>query len=145
MLANKQDLGQIISLETVSRLFTFLQLLYSRISLLLHVCISLQGKPFQEAMGEVAYAASFFEWFSEEVKRLDGDILSPPTKGRRMLITKQPLGVAALITPWNFPVAMVARKAAAALAAGCATVLKPSEETPLSALALAEVCPSICN
>ena len=96
-------------------------------------------------MGEVAYAASFFEWFSEEVKRLDGDILSPPTKGRRVLITKQPLGVAALITPWNFPVAMVARKAAAALAAGCATVLKPSEETPLSALALAEVCPSICN
>lgn len=93
-------------------------------------------------MGEVAYAASFFEWFSEEVKRIDGDILAPPVKGRRVLVTRQPVGVAALITPWNFPVAMVARKAAAALAAGCATVLKPSEETPLSALGLAEVNPT---
>lgn len=101
-----------------------------------------QGKPHQEAMGEVAYAASFFEWFSEEVKRIDGDILAPPIKGRRVLVTRQPVGVAALITPWNFPVAMVARKAAAALAAGCATVLKPSEETPLSALGLAEVNPT---
>ena len=90
-------------------------------------------------MGEVAYAASFFEWFSEQVKRLDGDILAAPKRGQRILVTKQPVGVAALITPWNFPVAMVARKASAALAAGCAAVLKPSEETPLSALALAEV------
>ena len=101
--------------------------------------IPLQGKPFQEAMGEVAYAASFFEWFSEQVKRLDGDLLAPPKRGQRVLVTRQPVGVAALITPWNFPVAMVARKASAALAAGCATILKPSEETPLSALALAEV------
>ena len=90
-------------------------------------------------MGEVAYAASFFEWFSEEIKRLHGDILAPPVKGRRVLVTRQPVGVAALITPWNFPVAMITRKAAAAMAAGCSTVLKPSEETPLSALALAEV------
>ena len=90
-------------------------------------------------MGEVAYAASFFEWFSEQVKRLDGDLLAPPKRGQRVLVTRQPVGVAALITPWNFPVAMVARKASAALAAGCATVLKPSEETPLSALTLAEV------
>ena len=93
-------------------------------------------------MGEVVYGASFFEWFSEEVKRLEGDILPPPVKGRRVLVTRQPVGVAALVTPWNFPIAMITRKAAAALAAGCAVVLKPSEETPLSALALAEVCPS---
>ena len=93
-------------------------------------------------MGEVAYAASFFEWFSEQVKRLEGDVLAPPIKGRRVLLTREPVGVAALITPWNFPVAMAARKTAAALAAGCATVLKPSEETPLSALALAEVPPT---
>ena len=92
------------------------------------VSIVLQGKPFQEAMVEVAYAVSFFEWFSEQVKRLDGDILAAPKRGQRILITKQPVGVAALITPWNFPIAMVARKASAALAAGCATVLKPSEE-----------------
>lgn len=90
-------------------------------------------------MGEVAYAASFFEWFSEEVKRLEGDIIAPPKRGQRILVTRQPVGVAALITPWNFPIAMVARKTSAALAAGCTAVLKPSEETPLSALALAEV------
>ena len=104
-------------------------------------CVSTapQGKPFQDARGEVAYAASFFEWFSEQIKHLDGDILAAPKRGQRILVTKQPVGVAALITPWNFPVAMVARKASAALAAGCAAVLKPSEETPLSALALAEV------
>ena len=103
------------------------------------ISILLQGKPFQEAMVEVAYAASFFEWFSEQVKSLDGDILSAPKRGQRILVTKQPVGVAALITPWNFPVTMVARKASAALAAGCAAVLKPSEETPLSVLALTEV------
>jgi acyl-CoA reductase-like NAD-dependent aldehyde dehydrogenase len=97
------------------------------------VLILLQGKPFQEAICEVAYVASFFEWFSEQVKVTS-------QKGTESIgHTRQPVGVAALITPWNFPVAMVARKASAALAAGCATVLKPSEETPLSALALAEV------
>ena len=78
----------------------------------------------------MTYAASFFEWFSEQVKRLDDDILAPPKRGQRVLVTRQPVGVAALITPWpwNFPVAMVARKALAALATGCATVLKPSAE-----------------
>ena len=88
---------------------------------------------------EVTYGASFLEWFAEEAKRIDGDIIPPPVKGRRVLITKQPVGVCALITPWNFPVAMVTRKAGAALAAGCTAVVKPSEEAPFSALALAEV------
>ena len=86
-----------------------------------------------------AYAALFIEWFSEQVKHLDDDLLAPPKREQRVLVTRQPLGMAALITPWNFPVALVARKASAALAAGCATVLKSSEEALLSALALAEV------
>lgn len=85
------------------------------------------------------YCASFLEWFSEEAKRVNGSIIPPPTTGRRILVLKQPIGVAALITPWNFPVAMVTRKVGPALAAGCAAVLKPSEETPMSALALAAV------
>lgn len=92
-----------------------------------------------ESRGEVAYGASFIEWFSEEAKRLYGDVIPPTAKGRRIIVTKEPVGVAALITPWNFPLAMVLRKASAALAAGCTCVIKPSEETPLIALALAEV------
>ena len=92
-----------------------------------------------ESRAEVAYGVSFVEWFAEESKRVYGDILPPPVKGRRLIVNKQPLGVVALVTPWNFPVAMILRKAAAALAAGCTCVVKPSEETPLSALALAEV------
>ena len=88
---------------------------------------------------EVAYAASFIEWFAEEAKRVYGDIIPPPIKGKRILVTREPVGVAALVTPWNFPVAMILRKASAALAAGCACIVKPSEETPLTALALAEV------
>ena len=87
----------------------------------------------------MAYGAAFVEWFAEEAKRVYGDVVPSPMKGRRILITKQPLGVSGLITPWNFPVAMILRKAGAALAAGCACVIKPSEETPLSALAMAEV------
>lgn len=85
------------------------------------------------------YGASFFSWYAEEAKRVEGDILSSHVSGRRTLVIRQPVGVAALFTPWNFPIAMIARKASAALAAGCAVVVKPSEETPLSALALAEV------
>lgn len=99
-----------------------------------------QGKPLAEAMGEVIYAASFFAWFGEEAKRIDGDIintLSPSNS--KILITKEPIGVVAAITPWNFPLAMIARKAAAAIAAGCTLVWKPSEETPLSANALAVI------
>jgi succinate-semialdehyde dehydrogenase/glutarate-semialdehyde dehydrogenase len=98
-----------------------------------------QGKPLPEAAGEIAYAASFVEWFAEEGKRIYGDIIPSPIADRRMLVLKQPAGVCAAITPWNFPSAMITRKAGPALAAGCAMIVKPSELTPLSALALAEL------
>lgn len=98
-----------------------------------------QGKPLAEARGEVAYAASFFEWFAEEAKRLYGEVIPANAHGRRLLALRQPIGVAAAITPWNFPLAMITRKAAPALAAGCTFVVKPAAETPLSALALAEL------
>jgi succinate-semialdehyde dehydrogenase / glutarate-semialdehyde dehydrogenase len=95
-----------------------------------------QGKPLSEALGEVAYAASFFSWFSEEAKRLSGDILQSNVPNSTILVQREPVGVVAAITPWNFPLAMLARKAGAAIAAGCTLVCKPSEETPLSANAL---------
>ena len=98
-----------------------------------------QGKPLAEARGEIAYAASFIEWFAEEAKRIYGDTMPSPAAGRRILVTKEPVGVCAAITPWNFPAAMITRKAGPALAAGCTMVLKPSELTPFSALALAEL------
>jgi succinate-semialdehyde dehydrogenase / glutarate-semialdehyde dehydrogenase len=98
-----------------------------------------QGKPLAEAKGEVAYAASFFEWFAEEAKRIAGDTLASPWPDKRLIVTKEPIGVCAAITPWNFPLAMITRKAAPALAAGCPIVLKPAEATPFSALALAEL------
>jgi len=96
-----------------------------------------QGKPLAEARSEVAYGATFFEWFAEEGKRTYGDIIPSPNRGQRILVTKQPVGVCAAITPWNFPFAMITRKVAPALAAGCTIVVKPAEATPLSALALA--------
>jgi succinate-semialdehyde dehydrogenase / glutarate-semialdehyde dehydrogenase len=96
-----------------------------------------QGKPIAEARGEVAYAASFLIWFAEEARRVNGDLLTPHQPDRRLLVRKQPVGVVAAITPWNFPLAMITRKAGPALAVGCTIVLKPSELTPLSALALA--------
>jgi succinate-semialdehyde dehydrogenase / glutarate-semialdehyde dehydrogenase len=96
-----------------------------------------QGKPLAEAKAEIAYAASFYEWFAEEGKRVYGDTIPPPTPDRRIVVLKEPVGVAAGITPWNFPSAMVTRKSAPALAAGCTMVLKPAEQTPLSALAVA--------
>ena len=96
-----------------------------------------QGKPLAEAMGEIAYAASFIEWFAEEAKRVNGDMLQSPWQDRRLVVIKQPIGVCAAITPWNFPSAMIARKAGPALAAGCPMVLKPAPATPYSALALA--------
>ncbi|MBC3419552.1 NAD-dependent succinate-semialdehyde dehydrogenase [Pseudomonas sp. RW3S2] len=96
-----------------------------------------QGKPLAEAKGEVAYAASFLEWFAEEGRRVYGDIIPTPKADARVLVTKEPIGVVAAITPWNFPLAMVTRKVGPALAAGCTLILKPSEETPLSAFALA--------
>lgn len=95
-----------------------------------------QGKPLAESRGEIAYGASFIEWFAEEAKRTYGDIIPQDQAGRRLLVIKQPVGVVAAITPWNFPNAMITRKLAPALAAGCTVVLKPASETPLSALAL---------
>lgn len=98
-----------------------------------------QGKPLYEARGEVAFGASFVDWFSEEAKRIYGDVIPSAGRDRRFVVLKQPIGVCAAITPWNFPLAMITRKAAAALAAGCTMVVKPSEETPLTALAMAEL------
>jgi len=98
-----------------------------------------QGKPLAEARGEVGYGASFIEWFAEEGKRTYGDIIPTPANDRRILVIKQPIGVVASITPWNFPIAMITRKCAPALAAGCPVVIKPAAETPLSALAIAEL------
>lgn len=98
-----------------------------------------QGKPMTESRGEIRYGASFIEWFAEEGKRAYGDIIPPHAPGVRLLVSKQGVGVVGAITPWNFPNAMITRKVAPALAAGCTVVVKPSEETPLSALALAEL------
>ncbi|OZG74428.1 succinate-semialdehyde dehydrogenase (NADP(+)) [Hahella sp. CCB-MM4] len=97
------------------------------------------GKPIKESLGEVAYGASFVEWFAEEAKRVYGDVIPPPKGDRRILAIKQPIGVSTAITPWNFPLAMITRKCAPALAAGCTAVVKPAEATPLTALALAEL------
>lgn len=110
VLAHQDDLGALISLE--------------------------QGKPLAEGKGEVAYAASYIEWFGEEATRMNGDIIPAPVPGRRMFALKEPVGVVAAITPWNFPAAMIARKIAPALAAGCTVVCKPAEDTPLTSLAL---------
>lgn len=96
-----------------------------------------QGKPFAEAKGEIAYAASFIEWFSEEGKRTYGDIIPTPAGDKRLLVVKEPVGVCAAITPWNFPAAMITRKVAPALAAGCTMIVRPADATPLTALALA--------
>ena len=98
-----------------------------------------QGKPLAEARGEILYGAGFVEWYAEEAKRLYGDVIPTNNPHRRLLTIRQPVGVAAAITPWNFPSAMILRKAAPALAAGCPMIVKPAEETPLSALALAEL------
>ncbi|MGJ7485997.1 NAD-dependent succinate-semialdehyde dehydrogenase [Variovorax sp. LT2P21] len=110
MLAHQDDLGRLMTLE--------------------------QGKPLAEARGEIAYAASFLEWFAEEAKRVDGEVLQPQRAGQRIVVLKQPIGVCAAITPWNFPAAMITRKVGPALAAGCTIVVKPAELTPLSAFAL---------
>jgi succinate-semialdehyde dehydrogenase/glutarate-semialdehyde dehydrogenase len=96
-----------------------------------------QGKPLAESKGEIAYAASFIEWFGEQAKRIEGDVLESPARDRRIVVTKEPIGVCAAITPWNFPAAMITRKVGPALAAGCPIVLKPAGLTPFSALALA--------
>jgi succinate-semialdehyde dehydrogenase/glutarate-semialdehyde dehydrogenase len=98
-----------------------------------------QGKPFPEARGEILYGAAFFEWFAEDAKRISGETIPAPTRDKRMLVLRQPIGVCAAITPWNFPMAMIPRKAGPAIAAGCTMVLKPASATPFSALALAEL------
>jgi len=113
MMQNQDDLGRILTLE--------------------------QGKPLAEAKGEIAYGAAFIEWFAEEGKRVYGDTIPGPSNDKRIVVIKQPIGVVAAITPWNFPNAMIARKAAAALAAGCTFVVRPAIQTPLSALAMAEL------
>jgi succinate-semialdehyde dehydrogenase / glutarate-semialdehyde dehydrogenase len=113
IMANQEDLAQLMTAE--------------------------QGKPLAEARGEIAYGASFIEWFAEEGKRIYGDVIPTSHNGRRILVLKEPIGVVAAITPWNFPSAMITRKCAPALAAGCTFVIKPAEDTPLSALALAEL------
>ena len=113
MVANQNDLAHLMTLE--------------------------QGKPLAESRGEIMYAASFLEWFSEEAKRVYGDTIPPHQADKRIVVIKEPVGVVACITPWNFPAAMITRKAGPALAAGCTVVLKPASQTPFSALALAEL------
>ena len=103
------------------------------------IMTSEQGKPLAEARGEVVYAASFIEWFAEEAKRIYGDTIPAPQPGQRLTVIKQPVGVTAAITPWNFPAAMITRKAAPALAAGCTMIVRPADLTPLTALALGEL------
>ncbi|MFS0838202.1 NAD-dependent succinate-semialdehyde dehydrogenase [Paenibacillus sp. 1P03SA] len=98
-----------------------------------------QGKPLAEAKGEIAYAASFISWYAEEAKRLYGDIIPATTSGKRMFVLRQPVGVVAAITPWNFPAAMITRKVGPALAAGCTCIVKPAEQTPLTALYMAKL------
>ncbi|NBS13031.1 MAG: aldehyde dehydrogenase family protein, partial [Gammaproteobacteria bacterium] len=98
-----------------------------------------QGKPLAEARGEIAYGAGYIEWFAEEAKRIYGDTIAPPSNDKRIVCIKQPIGVVACITPWNFPNAMLTRKLAPALAAGCTVVCKPANATPLSAYAIAEL------
>ena len=106
---------------------------------LAHLMTIEQGKPLAESKGEVAYAASFLEWFGEEAKRIYGDTIPPHQPDKRIVVVKEPIGVVACITPWNFPLAMITRKAGPAIAAGCTVVLKPASQTPFSALALAEL------
>src|ERR1700681_2599722 len=98
-----------------------------------------RGKPLAESKGEIIYAASFIEWFAEEAKRMYGDIIPSHQADKRLLVIRQPVGVVAAITPWNFPAAMITRKAGPALASGCTFVCKPATQTPYSALAMAEL------
>ena len=123
--------------QRASVLHTWHGLLLQHQEDLAHIMTAEQGKPLAEARGEIAYAAAFIQWFAEEGKRTYGDVIPSPFPNSRVIVVKEPVGVCAAITPWNFPAAMITRKVAPALAAGCAIVLKPAEDTPLSALALA--------
>ena len=120
-------------------LMKWFQLLMANQEDLARIMTAEQGKPFAEAKGEIAYGASFVEWFAEEAKRVNGETLPQFDNNRRLMVIKQPIGVCAAITPWNFPLAMITRKVAPALAAGCPVVIKPAELTPLTALAAAEL------
>jgi succinate-semialdehyde dehydrogenase/glutarate-semialdehyde dehydrogenase len=120
-------------------LMKWFQLLHQHADDLARIMTAEQGKPLAEAKGEVAYGASFLEWFAEEARRIYGETIPSTDNNKRFLVIKQPIGVCAAITPWNFPIAMITRKVAPALAAGCPVVIKPAEQTPLSALAVAEL------
>ncbi len=119
------------------KLKAWCQLILDHADDLARLMTSEQGKPLAEARGEVIYGASFVEWFAEEAKRVYGDVIPSPVSGRKLLVFKEPIGVVAAITPWNFPLAMITRKCAPAMAVGCTVVAKPAEATPLTALALA--------
>lgn len=125
--------------ERGNRLRRWFELMMANQEELAHLMTLEQGKPLTEARGEIAYAASFVEWFAEEAKRVYGETIPGHQADKRIVVIKQPIGVTAAITPWNFPSAMITRKAAPALAAGCTMVLKPAPQTPFSALALAEL------
>jgi succinate-semialdehyde dehydrogenase / glutarate-semialdehyde dehydrogenase len=125
--------------ERAAVLMRWFALLQQHADDLARIMTAEQGKPLAEARGEVAYAASFVEWFAEEAKRVYGETIPSTDGNKRFLVLKQPIGVCAAITPWNFPIAMITRKVAPALAAGCPVVIKPAEQTPLSALAAAEL------
>jgi succinate-semialdehyde dehydrogenase / glutarate-semialdehyde dehydrogenase len=120
-------------------LMKWFHLLHQHADDLARIMTAEQGKPLSEAKGEVAYGASFLEWFAEEGRRVYGETIPTTDNNKRYLVIKQPMGVCAAITPWNFPIAMITRKVAPALAAGCPVVIKPAEQTPLSALAVAEL------
>jgi succinate-semialdehyde dehydrogenase/glutarate-semialdehyde dehydrogenase len=125
--------------ERAAVLMKWFQLLHANADDLARIMTAEQGKPLAEAKGEVGYGASFLEWFAEEAKRVYGETIPTTDNNKRYLVIKQPVGVCAAITPWNFPIAMITRKVAPALAAGCPVVIKPAEATPLSALAVAEL------
>lgn len=125
--------------ERAAMLEKWYQLILDNIEDLAVLMTAEQGKSLEEARGEVRYGASFVKWFAEEARRINGETIPAPTRDRRILILKQPVGIAAAITPWNFPIAMITRKCAPAIAAGCPIIIKPSDLTPLCALALAEL------
>ncbi len=125
--------------ERASVLHKWFQLVLQHREILARIMTMECGKPLTESLGEVAYGASFIEWFAEEAKRIYGDVIPGHMAGKRLMTIKQAIGVAAAITPWNFPLAMITRKAAPAMAAGCAIIVKPAEATPLTALALAQL------
>jgi succinate-semialdehyde dehydrogenase/glutarate-semialdehyde dehydrogenase len=125
--------------ERATVLMKWFALLHQHADDLARIMTAEQGKPLAEAKGEVVYGASFLEWFAEEARRIYGETIPSTDNNKRFLVIKQPIGVCAAITPWNFPIAMITRKVAPALAAGCPVVIKPAEQTPLSALAVAEL------